>query len=570
MNGLNTLNLVQVSGGVNIKQGDSKSVLEYELGYNDGSSFMGDLGLDGKSAQIELYDSENETRWSTSSTVVDNRVKFTIDEPLRLGVYNLDINVEGHIFPSDHSALIRVHEGYQSYMDGKSAAIAVATARNIANEGIRLAVLDGLSDLKGPQGERGPTGPKGEKGDTGDTGPQGPKGVDGTVSFDSLTDAQRAMLRVPIVNDLTTGGVDKALSAEQGKVLFTYADDGKKSIADAIIGKGGSATKDDTFKDLAEKIAGIKTGYGVGDVIPEENVNVLKKLVGDPEKIWEFDGHTDTVYALSAGLDGSIYSAGGDKKVFKISPDGQKVWEFTGHTYVVWDLVVGPDGSIYSGGADKKVFKISSEGQKIWEFAEFGDWVRSVAVDSEGSVYSGCDDGRALKLSPEGQKIWEFTGYEGVRMVATGTDGSIYSSDASGKVFKISPEGQKVWEFAGHTRAVWDLAVGPDGSIYSGGADKKVFKISSEGQKIWEFAGHTGTVYALSVGPDGSIYSGGADKKVFKISPEGQKVWEFTGYTDLVWGLAVGSDGSIYSGGADKKVFKISDGRYVLSYEVIK
>ena len=144
------------------------------------------------------------------------------------------------------------------------------------------------------------------------------------MSFDSLTDAQRAMLRVPIVNDLTTGGTDKALSAEQGKVLFIYADDGKKSIADAIIGKGGSATKDDTFKDLAAKIAGIKTGYGVGDVIPEENVKALKKLVGAPEKIWEFAGHTGTVYALSAGPDGSIYSGGDDKKVFKISSEGKK------------------------------------------------------------------------------------------------------------------------------------------------------------------------------------------------------------------------------------------------------
>lgn len=596
MNGLNTLNLVQVSGGVNIKQGDSRSVLEYELGYNDGSSFMSDLGLDGKSAQINLYDRVNETRWSTSSIVVDNRVRFTIDEALRLGVYTVDITVDGHVFPSDRSALIRVHEGYQSYMDGKSAAVAVATARNIANEGIRLAVLDGLSDLKGPQGERGPTGPKGEKGDKGDTGPmgprgykgdtgntgpqgergltgatgpRGPKGADGTVSFDSLTDAQRAMLRVPIVNDLTTGGVDKALSAEQGKVLFTYADDGKKSIADAIIGKGGSATKDDTFKDLAAKIAGIKTGYGVGDVIPEENVKVLKAFVaGAPEKVWEFTDHTGGVRALAVGPDGSIYSGGFDNKVFKISTEGRKVWEFTGHSGVVRALAVGSDGSIYSGGDDNKVFKISPDGKKVWEFYEWANSNNAIAKNKNGSILRG-DDLVALEISPEGQKNREIAWADARRPAITvDSDGLIYSAGDK-TVFKNTQDGKEVWT---HVIGAdpYSLVIGSDGLLYVSSSDHRVIKLSPEGKRIFSVYEHWSFSYALAVGQDGSIYSGGMDKKVTKLSPDGKKVWEFTGHTNSVNSLALGPDGSIYSGGEDNKIFKISEGQYVLSYEVIK
>lgn len=46
------------------------------------------------------------------------------------------------------------------------------------------------------------------------------KGQDGTVKFDDLTEAQVNMLKVPVVDDLETGGSDKALSAEQGKKLF--------------------------------------------------------------------------------------------------------------------------------------------------------------------------------------------------------------------------------------------------------------------------------------------------------------------------------------------------------------
>lgn len=46
------------------------------------------------------------------------------------------------------------------------------------------------------------------------------KGQDGTVKFDDLTEEQRKSLQVDVVDDLTSGGSDKALSAEQGKKLF--------------------------------------------------------------------------------------------------------------------------------------------------------------------------------------------------------------------------------------------------------------------------------------------------------------------------------------------------------------
>lgn len=361
-NGLNTLNLVQVKGGVNIKQGDSKSVLEYELGYTDGSDMMTDLKLDGKPAKVTLYNRLTNKKYTKDNVVKGNRVSFTIDEALELGVYVVDIDVAGHIFPSDREMYVRVHEGYQSYMDGRSAAVAVATAKNIANEAIRLAVLENVDKITGPQGKPGesvrvasvtksgtsnivkfsdgktltvedgkgvfvdsyrilsngntevkftdgktaiikkgddskvvsstydssgntiitfnngsPTvtvqrGKTGEKGDTGNpvnvasitkSGTTNTvkftdgksmkvedgksvnvsttrilddgnteilftdgkkaivkKGQDGTVKFDDLTEDQVNMLKVPVIDDLTSGGSDKALSAEQGKKLF--------------------------------------------------------------------------------------------------------------------------------------------------------------------------------------------------------------------------------------------------------------------------------------------------------------------------------------------------------------
>lgn len=65
---------------------------------------------------------------------------------------------------------------------------------------------------------------------------------------------------VAIVNDLTTGGTNKALSAEQGKVLFQLSVDGKRQIAEAINGKTGnnSANENMTFEELKGEIDGLR------------------------------------------------------------------------------------------------------------------------------------------------------------------------------------------------------------------------------------------------------------------------------------------------------------------------
>lgn len=593
MNGLNTLNLVQVSGGVNIKQGDSRSVLEYELGYNDGSSFMSDLSLNGKSAQINLYNRIKETRWSTSSTVVDNRVKFTIDEALGLGVYTVDITVDGHVFPSDRSTLIRVHEGYQSYMDGKSAAVAVATARNIANEGIRLAVLDGLSNLKGPQGERGATGPKGDKGDkgetgpmgprgykgdtgntgprgekglTGDTGPRGPKGVDGTVSFDSLTDEQRAMLRVPIVNDLTTGGTDKALSAEQGKVLFTYADEGKKSIADAIIGKGGSATKNDTFKDLAAKIAGIKTGYGVGDVIDTPNVVAVEDDQTLPVPQWEVSCQA-TIRALATSPSNAklaiIFDTGSDVKV--LNADGGDVLGFSTNEGLYGVCFDSSGNYVLSGYSN--LYKHSSSGERLFRVDLGGaNGVRAV-ISSDGYIYAAGSGINLRKITPNGKVIKEFTFGTYTKALYEDAEGYLYvNGDYSLKVYKNN--GQDlilVWNISWVSDLSLD-GLGNAHTIKSG----TYTRYSRDGTRILEKNGLPDS-YGLTVDHTGTPYIYG-EFGLAKLSKKGGVVWttgeKISGYDSKA---VTGGYAEVYYSRYSKLVKLKNSGKYaIVGYEVIK
>lgn len=70
------------------------------------------------------------------------------------------------------------------------------------------------------------------------------KGQDGTVKFDDLTEEQRKSLQVDVVDDLTTGGSDKALSAEQGKnllnIIAKYHSDAKPLVMTAVIDQANS------------------------------------------------------------------------------------------------------------------------------------------------------------------------------------------------------------------------------------------------------------------------------------------------------------------------------------------
>ncbi len=194
---------------------------------------------------------------------------------------------------------------------------------------------------------------------------------------------------ITVVNNLTTGGTDKALSAEQGKEINT------------------------ALADLANKVASIKPGYGVGDFIQLGNLKAVVEGELLPVKDWEFTGHTDFINSVALDGQGNVYSGSNDKKVMKISPSGSKIWEFTGHMDVINSVAVDGQGNVYSGGSDNKVMKISPSGTKIWEFTGHTNWVSSLAVDGQGNVYSGSYDQKVMKIKQEGDT--KITGYEVIK-----------------------------------------------------------------------------------------------------------------------------------------------------------
>lgn len=119
---------------------------------------------------------------------------------------------------------------------------------------------------QGPQGETGATGPQGPKGETGATGPQGPKGKDGEVTFESLTDEQKASLRgEPGAKGEKGEKGDPGAQGEKGEkgdpgrdapqeiVLYTAQtlEDAQKTQARENIGAADEATVSQIKTDIA-------------------------------------------------------------------------------------------------------------------------------------------------------------------------------------------------------------------------------------------------------------------------------------------------------------------------------
>ena len=106
----NSTNLKQTRGGEVIKQGDFSSIFEYELLDYDGNKFS---SLDGKNAKIKIANAKGK---KTIEAVVENsKIQFKLEKILPAGIYQVEVECDGFIFPSDKSAKIDIIQSIENY-----------------------------------------------------------------------------------------------------------------------------------------------------------------------------------------------------------------------------------------------------------------------------------------------------------------------------------------------------------------------------------------------------------------------------------------------------------------------
>lgn len=257
---------------------------------------------------------------------------------------------------------------------------------------------------------------------------------------------------IEVVNDLTTGGADKVLSAEQGKVLndtkidktsiidnletddatkplsarqgkmlFQYANEGKEKIANALIGKGvENVSKDSSFSDLTKGIDEVKTGYGVGDLIKiddlEETVlNVPSQLISSKDFTLgtniilqqgsaTFYGYGDCIYVATLydedsygrdvhhiGINQMNLTNGSSKLVVDVSAL---------YTRILWNRWFIAHGNLYLSANNGNLHIYTLDGTLIKRVKISDSALTSWQTDSNNNIYLINIDGDIFKLSP--------------------------------------------------------------------------------------------------------------------------------------------------------------------------
>ena len=107
----NTLNLNQVSGGNQVKQGDFGSTFTYKLADEKNQEL--DI-FDQKTAYVNLV-LNNNIVFTTTVIVDGSTVTFNIDKAIPTGLYFLEIKIDSYIFPSDRQTIILVTAGAVAY-----------------------------------------------------------------------------------------------------------------------------------------------------------------------------------------------------------------------------------------------------------------------------------------------------------------------------------------------------------------------------------------------------------------------------------------------------------------------
>lgn len=186
--------------GNEVKQGDTSSLVSYRLKAQGKE-------IDG-SGKVQLIKSKR-VCYEFPVEISNNTVEFHFDKVLQHGLYIIEIEVGGYVFPSKDTEYICINQNYEvaltpAELKEKDKAIkdAIAEAMKSYKHDIDLTtiveqikeqlpqptidipsivsqVLEQVPTIKGPQGPKGETGPQGPQGPIGLTGPQGPIGLTG-------------------------------------------------------------------------------------------------------------------------------------------------------------------------------------------------------------------------------------------------------------------------------------------------------------------------------------------------------------------------------------------------------
>ena len=312
---------------------------------------------------------------------------------------------------------------------------------------------------------------------------------------------------------------------------------------------------------------------------------------GGPANTNQIDrpGHHNNVEGLA--WDGEyLYTGSDDTTVRKIDPgsEPERVWTYEGHADSVRVLAVDDEGYLYSGSQDTELHKIDPAGDSpdvIWTFDAPGG-VSALTFDDDGILFVSAG-ASLLKIDPTGstpEELWDEPyigmGLQSANSLVVGPEGYLYAGEGSGvdgggELHKIDPDGdepEQIWALEDDEEEwgiyrVRALVIDDDGYLYAGSDDSRdltgddsdervIHKIDPSGEEpeqIWAFEDQPGNVTSLALDGDGNLIGGSHGTSMeggyvyeLAIDDEPTTNWTYTGHEYWVQEVLVTDDGDVY------------------------
>jgi WD40 repeat protein len=249
------------------------------------------------------------------------------------------------------------------------------------------------------------------------------------------------------------------------------------------------------------------------------------------EKIRELSGHTGAIYAMAAGKDGSLYTAGGDGMLVCWHPllkgDGELIARFPGPVY---SLVLTPDGNWIAGAASGDLYVSDGKGG-VRRITAHRNGIFALHTREDGRILSGGGDGRCL-LWDEDLRFteWNHFSQQSLRTLIA-IPGERYAagySDHRIRIWHSDNPGQTTQLIEAHQGSVFSLAYHHARQVlYSGGRDAllKTWIPDSKVQAQLSVPAHLLHIHSLSLNPSQTLLASGSMDKTIKIwEPETLKL----------------------------------------------
>jgi outer membrane protein assembly factor BamB len=281
-----------------------------------------------------------------------------------------------------------------------------------------------------------------------------------------------------------------------------------------------------------------------------------------PELLWKFTVEDGTFETAPAIVDGVVYAADGDGKLYALDLlTGEKKWEFAG----VLGFVASPavhNGRVFVGDLDGKFYCLDAKsGDKLWDFAAEAE-IDSSANFYKDNVVFGSQDATLYCLTAEkGAPVWKFTIEDQIRCTPTIVENRCFLAGCDGKLHIVDlDKGEAIAAVpidspTGATPAV----VGQH--VFFGTHAGVFFSIDWKEAKVdWKFQHEQSPseFRASAAVTKTHVVVGDRGRRLFALNPNnGEMLWEFPAKRNIDGSPVIVGE-LVFVGGGDGNIYALS------------